>query len=190
LACVPEMIRFKIKGRNEERSGIACHLKKKRGGRSRNIGAVITHAITPICHQKGFVEARILLEWDYIVTSQFSQFCIPLKVTFPLKKRSEGRLFLQATSSMATEIAYLEPLILSRVNQYFGYQAISKITIFQGPVTVGGTARNPHRIIPKKPLPEATQASLETRVQPIEDERLRSALLSLGVSISGEQQKT
>ena len=164
--------------------------EKKRGGRARRVGSVITHAITPICHQKGFVEARILLEWDYIATSQFSQFCIPLKVTFPLKQRSEGRLFLQATSSMAAEITYLEPVILSRVNQYFGYQAISKITIFQGPVKITGVVRKSHQTVPAKSLPEAVQVSLNTHVQPIENERLRSALLNLGMSISSGQEKS
>ena len=166
------------------------HYEKKRGGRARKVGAVLTHAITPACHQKGFVEARILLEWGYIVTSQFSQFCIPLKVTFPPKKRSEGRLFLQATSSMAAEITYFEPLILSRVNQYFGYQAISKISIFQEPVNVAGVIRPPRRFMRQIPLPEATQALLETHVQPIEDDRLRSALLRLGVGISSRQEKS
>jgi hypothetical protein len=158
---------------------------KKRQGRTCKVGAIVTRAITPICHQKGFIQARILLEWDYIVTPQFSQFCTPLKVTFPLKKRSEGRLFLQATSSMATEIAYLEPMILSRVNQYFGYQAISKITIFQGPVKISDIGKKPSKTLPKNPLPEATQVCLETHVQPIEDDRLRTALLNLGTRLSG-----
>ena len=140
-------------------------------------------AITPICQQNGFVQARILLEWEYIVTPQFAQFCTPLKVTFPLKQRSNGRLLLRATSSMATEISYLEPLILSRINQYFGYQAISKISLLQGPIA----KKIPSQKSFTKPLPEAIQTRLENHVQPIEDDRLRAALLSLGMGIS--QQK-
>lgn len=140
-------------------------------------------AITPICQQNGFIQARILLEWEYIVTPQFAQFCTPLKVTFPLKQRNNGRLLLRATSSMATEISYLEPLILSRINQYFGYQAISKISLLQGPIAKKTISRKP---IPK-PLPEAVQSRLENHVQSIKDDRLRAALLSLGMGIS--QQK-
>jgi hypothetical protein len=125
-----------------------------------------------------------LLEWEYIVTPQFAQFCTPLKVTFPLKQRNNGRLLLRATSSMATEISYLEPLILSRINQYFGYQAISKISLLQGPIT---------KRLPKKPvrklLSDAAQSSLETHVQPIEDDRLRAALLSLGMGICEKEAK-
>ena len=154
----------------------------RRQARTCRVGPLVLDAITPICQQNGFVQARILLEWDYIVTPQFSQFCTPLKVTFPLKQRHNGRLLLRATSSMATEISYLEPLILSRINQYFGYQAISKISLQQGPVA----KRAPRKMTTSKPLPEAEQTRLQNNVQPIEDERLRAALLSLGVGISQE----
>jgi hypothetical protein len=157
----------------------------KRQARTCRVGPLIVDAITPICQQNGFVQARILLEWEYIVTSQFAQFCTPLKVTFPLKQRSNGRLLLRATSSMATEISYLEPLILSRINQYFGYQAITKISLLQGPIT----KKNPPQPT-RKPLSEAIQSSLENHVQPIEDDRLRAALLSLGVGISHKKTKT
>lgn len=142
-------------------------------------------AITPICQQNGFIQARILLEWEYIVTSQFAQFCTPLKVTFPFKQRHNGNLLLQATSSMATELSYLEPLILSRINQYFGYQAISKIRLLQGPIT---RKANPQKQAPK-PLPQAVLSHLECNVQSIEDERLRTALLSLGMGIEQEKNK-
>lgn len=155
----------------------------KRQAKICRVGSLVIETITPICQQNGFIQARILLEWDYIVTPQFSQFCIPLKVTFPLKQRHNGRLLVKATSSMAAEIIYLEPLILSRINQYFGYQAISKVSLIQGPV-----AKTPlPQKLPKKPLPEAIQKSLEDHTQLIEDERLRTALLSLGMEIS--QQK-
>jgi len=157
----------------------------KRQARTCRVGPLIVEAITPICQQNGFVQARILLEWEYIVTPQFAQFCIPLKVTFPLKQRNNGRLLLRATSSMATEISYLEPLILSRINQYFGYQAISKISLLQGPIAKKALSRKP----PRNPLPEAIQTTLKNHVQSIEDDRLRAALLSLGMGISQQKVK-
>lgn len=158
----------------------------QRTARTFRIGPLILDTITPICQQNGFIQARILLEWEYIVTPQFAQFCTPLKVNFPMKQRTNGRLFLRTTSSMATEISYLEPQILSRINQYFGYQAISKISLQQGPVT---PKKNPQNTM-QKPLSAACQSSLEDQVLPIEDERLRTALFSLGVGIFQEKTKT
>jgi hypothetical protein len=150
------------------------------------VGPLIIDTITPICQQNGFIQARILLEWEYIVTPQFAQFCVPLKVTFPTQQRHNGRLLLRASSSMAMEISYLEPHILHRINQYFGYQAISKITLHQGPV-IASTSLKKKSI---KPLSEATQSVLKDQVQSVEDDRLRAALLSLGIGISQEMVKS
>jgi hypothetical protein len=152
----------------------------KRQARTCHVGPLIIDAITPICQQNGFIQARILLEWEYIVTPQFAQFCTPLKVTFPSKQRNNGRLLLRTTSSMATELSYLEPHILNRINQYFGYQAISKINLLQGPVTQNASSKKKVQ----KPLSDAVQSALNTQVQPIEDDRLRAALLSLGKGIA------
>lgn len=153
--------------------------KNKRQAKTCRVGSLIADTITPICQQNGFIQARILLEWDYIVTPQFAQFCIPLKLTFPVQQRHNGSLLLKATSSMATEISYLEPLIISRINQYFGYQAISKLRVLQGPIP----QRSLLKKRPQKPLEPGVQASLQIYVQPVEDEDLRAALLSLGIGL-------
>ncbi len=86
---------------------------------------------------------------------------------------------------MATEIVYYEPLILNKINQYFGYQAVSSLKVIQGPVF--------RKTSPKKldqmPLPDIVQSSLEIQVQAVEDDRLRAALLSLGAGISRKKAK-
>lgn len=152
----------------------------KRQARICRVGPLISNTITPICQQNGFVQARILLEWEYIISPQFAHFCTPLKVTFPLKQRNNGRLYVKASSSMATEIVYQEPTILNKINQYFGYQAISSIMVLQGPIT----KKAPLKKLVEKPLSEAVQSSLKSHVQGVEDDRLRAALLSLGMGIS------
>jgi hypothetical protein len=156
---------------------------KWRYGKFSRIGPLIVNAITPICQQNGFMQARILLEWDSIIPSDFSRFCMPVKVSFPPKKRSEGRLVVRATSSMATELAYWEQLILSRINQYFGYQAIDKIVILQGPVSIK-TAPAKRAI---KTLSAETLFTLEDCTKTIPHELLRNALYDLGKSIAGDK---
>lgn len=155
----------------------------KRQAQIRRVGPLITNVITPVCQQNGFIQARILLEWEYIVTPQFAQLCTPLKVTFPFKQRDNGCLILQTTSSMATEISYLEPMILSRINQYFGYQAIKRLSVFQGPISQKKSSSQK----PRKNLDESTLSSLANQVENIDNERLRHALLNLGTSISQEE---
>jgi hypothetical protein len=166
------MLDNKIPKRSSERIAKTCR-----------VGPLIVDTITPICQQNGFIQARILLEWDYIVTPQFAKFCIPIKVSFSSKQRQNGKLLLRATSSMATEISYLEPHILNRINQYFGYQAISRINLQQGPVNYRTSKQKRN----EKTLSEPTQTILRQQVQCIQDDRLRQALLTLGMRISQEQ---
>lgn len=158
----------------------------KRLAKLTHIGSLVAHKITPICQQNGFIQARILLEWEYIVTPQFAQLCTPIKVTFPTKQRHNGRLVLRTTSSMATELAYLEPHIVNRINQYFGYQAIHKISLQQGPI-------NPRSANKKKDqhrASDATYGMIRDEVQNVEDPRLREALISLGMGIAQEKAKS
>lgn len=116
---------------------------------------------------------------------QFSQLCTPVKIKFPWPQRHNGCLILTATSSMATEIVYYEPLILNKINQYFGYQAVSSLKVIQGPISRKISPQKPGQM----PLSDAIQSSLETQVQAVEDDRLRAALLSLGAGISQKRVK-
>jgi hypothetical protein len=145
------------------------------------VGSLVAQAITPICQQNGFIQARIVLEWHHIVSPQFAQICTPVKIQFPWPQRHNGCLHLRTTSSMAVQIPYEEPLIVSKVNQYFGYQAVSSIKILHDWPLV---PKNPPRKPAQAPLSEEMQASLEHEVQLIEDEELRAALLSLGKGIA------
>ncbi|MBY0281645.1 MAG: DUF721 domain-containing protein [Alphaproteobacteria bacterium] len=90
----------------------------------------ITPILEPICKKQGFVNASVILDWSKIVGGDFANLCQAVKVVFPFGKTVEGCLHVQATSSMASVITYQEPLILQKVNQYYGYQAITKLRIF------------------------------------------------------------
>ena len=81
---------------------------------------------------------------------------------------------------MAVQMVYYEPVILDKINQYFGYQAVSSLKFDQGPFSL----KTPPKKAVQKPLPDEVQSFLEAQVQPIEDDRLRAALLSLGMGIS------
>lgn len=155
--------------------------KNQRQGRINRVGALVNQAITPICQQNGFIQARIILEWHHIVSPQFSQFCIPVKIQFPWPQRHQGCLHLRTTSGMAVQIPYDEPIIIHKVNQYFGYQAVSSIKILHDwPLVLKTPAQKPD----PSPLSEETVSFLENQVQGIEDEALRAALLSLGRGIA------
>lgn len=134
----------------------------------------ITSLIEPICKKQGFVNASVILDWSKIVGNDFANLCHAIKVVFPFGKTSEGCLHLQTTSSMASVLTYQEPLILQKVNQYYGYQAITKLNIFHKSTLV------------QKKSPKKKDSTIKLEALPLEDfkeidyDPLKEALANLG----------
>ena len=134
----------------------------------------ITPILEPICKRQGFVNASVILDWSKIVGNDFANLCGAIKVVFPFGKTTEGCLHVQTTSSMASVLTYQEPLILQNVNQYYGYQAITKLRIFHKSTLV--QKKNPKRsendrILEALPLEDFKEISYDP---------LKEALANLG----------
>lgn len=145
----------------------------------RTIRSLVHRLTTPICQKNGFVTAGILLDWSKILGSAFQEFCVAERVSFPPNKRSMGTLYVRTPSHMATEISYLEPTILEKINEYYGYQAISRLIIRQGPLNkaVGSSVKN------SPPLTSLKQAEIEDAIAGVEDKEIKNALRQLGEGI-------
>lgn len=134
----------------------------------------MTSIIEPICKKQGFVNASVILDWSKIVGNDFANLCGAVKVVFLFGKKTEGCLHVQTTSSMASVLTYQEPLILQKVNQYYGYQAINKLRIF-----------HKANLVQKKPI-KINQSNLVPQALPLEDfkeipyDPLKEALANLG----------
>ena len=138
----------------------------------------ISKLTDPIYQRQGFIRSAIILEWKLIVGNQFAQFCQPEKITFPLEKRIGGRLILKTTSSFAPELQFQEPVIIDRINKYFGYRAVDKLIIRHGMTTT-------NNLVKKKDysLSDEMRISLEESVDGISNGDLQQALLNLGAGI-------
>jgi len=78
---------------------------------------------------------------------------------------------------MALEIQHASDVILERVNRFFGWHAVGRLALRQGPLSrrqVPASAR-----VPDKSEVEEVARTLSS----IEDEALRAALARLGASI-------
>ena len=154
----------------------------RRGG-PRALAAMLPKIAKPAFGRRGFVEASVLTDWPVIVGPVLAAETRPMKLTFPRGARVDGTLLIRVTSVFATEIQHLAPLVIERLNRYFGFGAIARLTLSQGPVI--RPARNKRRPLPD-PEP-ATLARLEARVAAIEDAELRAALAGLGHSVAARQ---
>ena len=84
--------------------------------------------------QQGFAEPGILLRWHEIVGDTLARFTLPERLSFPHGERSRGTLHLKVDGQFALEVQHLEPMIVERINTFFGYGAVAKIAILQAPI--------------------------------------------------------
>ncbi len=127
--------------------------------------------------KRGFAEASLVAQWSSVVGTVMGQFTAPLKIAFPPGERSNGVLHIRvASGAMATQLQHLEPLILQRINAHFGYGAVARLHMVQGPLP----PRQSHKAPPPPKLTPEQEQTLQSNLEAVEDPELRDALARLG----------
>ena len=135
--------------------------------------------------RRGFADAGLISDWQRIVGGELAQSCAPLRLTFQRpRERRKGTLLLRVEPGFALELQHLAPLLVERINTYFGYQAVARLKFQQGPLANRKAA---------KPLREAPALTAEDPVNRqlagIEDDELRVSLRRLAESYRARQQR-
>ena len=137
------------------------------------IGALTERIAKPALGKRGFAGGEILARWSAIVGDDLATFAVPLEVKFPRGKNAGATLVLRISSGAAATMLHLKtPLILERVNAFFGYKAIDKVQAAQGP------------------LPRAKKIPKPTRAQAPKPANLSEALDRLGDAVQRRTTQT
>jgi hypothetical protein len=128
----------------------------------------------------GFVQGAVVSRWAEIVGERYAKVSTPESIRFPAGKKAGGTLTLAVEGAHAPLIQHLGPLIIERVNRFFGYEAISKIAFRQG-----RAPRAEQKLIrpPAAPLPK----ELGEGLRQIADPELRACLESLAAKLTGSR---
>jgi hypothetical protein len=144
----------------------------------RAVGVAVSKLTVPIVTRRGGgVLVRLKAEWAAIVGPDWSE------VSWPATLGRDGVLKLRAALGAALELQHRAPLIIERINLFFGRAVVSRLALVQGPLPLASGARRP--VIP--PLSEGEAKALDQRLSEIADPDLRAALAQLGRAVSGGQ---
>lgn len=155
----------------------------ERRGVMQAIGASLPRIAKPVLGKQGLGEAQLLQEWPAIIGEELARYCWPIKLSFQRGERRDGTLRLRVASALALEIQHREPVLIERINGYFGYRAVARLALVQGPPPLKERAAPPQ---PRQLAPAELRA-LERRVEGVADPALRAALERLGSAIIGKQ---
>lgn len=131
----------------------------------------------------GFSIVEIVTHWDEIVGPDLAPRTLPLKMQWPNRQGTEpATLIVRVEGAYAIELQYAAPVVVERINAYFGWRCVGRLALRQGPV--------PRRSGPPPRVPEPAPSELEAArrlVPPGEDEALTSALMRLGALVRRER---
>jgi hypothetical protein len=147
----------------------------------KSLGSAASKVAAPVLGRRGFGEAQMVLEWASIVGEGLASDTQPVKLSFGRGERVDGTLHLRATSGAAPTVKHLEPVLIERINGFFGYRAVARLAIRQGPMPCPPPAKPPE----SRALTPAEERTLETRLAAIDDPGLREALAGLGRAMLG-----
>ncbi len=144
----------------------------------RAVGVAVSKLTVPIVARRGGgILVRLKAEWPAIVGPDWAE------VSWPATLGRDGVLKLRTGPGAALELQHRAPLIIERINLFFGRAVVTRLALVQGPLPLASGVTRP--VIP--PLSEGEAKALDQRLSDIADLDLRAALAQLGRAVSGGQ---
>ena len=150
---------------------------RPRRGYARSAGELLGDIGGPACKKFGFVQASVVSRWKEIVGERYGQVSLPESIRFPMGKKSGGTLTLLVEGAHAPLIQHLGPMIIERVNRFFGYAAVDKVVFRQGRLPAS-------RPKPSKPKQTPPPNELGEGLRAVADPELRACLEALAGHIA------
>ena len=122
----------------------------------------------------GFVQSAVVSRWREIVGARYAAVSSPESIRFPHGKKSQGVLTLVVEGAHAPMMQHVAPTIIERVNRFFGYPAVERLSFRQG-IVQAEKARSRAAPPSLRPIP----AELGDSLREVADPELRACLESL-----------
>lgn len=151
--------------------------ERPRGGRARSVADMLPDVGRAAFRKFGFVQSSVVSRWPEIVGPRYAGVSTPESIKFPHGQRADGLLTLLVDGAHAPMMQHVAPAIVERVNRFFGYNAVARVAIRQGPAAKPAERRAPPSL---QPVPVELGDSLRA----IGDPELRACLASLAGALA------
>ncbi|MCR9215108.1 MAG: DciA family protein [Proteobacteria bacterium] len=145
----------------------------------RAIGSLVGKSARAALVRRGFAQADILSNWLSIVGPNLADNSSPEKLNYSRKSNNEATLRVRVAPGWAPEFQHFEPLIIDRINSFFGYRAVAKLQLIQAPVS----RSKPERVKQTTPLTEEQGQWIKEVTENIGDEDLKRRLTAIAESL-------
>lgn len=143
--------------------------------------------------KRGAALAALLAEWPAIMGPALASATSPIRLIRDRVVQGAAQagedeaaiLELRVDSAAAVELQHMEPRVLERINAHFGYRAVRRLKIRQGP-PLAAKSGQASAVPPIRPPGLAEERALFRQLEGVGDESLRDALAGLGRAVTGK----
>lgn len=153
------------------------------------LAELLDSCLGPTLAKQGFSGADIVVSWPEIVGERLAAYSQPIKVEWPRRAHPDApaepsTLAIRVEGAFAIELQHLAPLIVERVNGFYGWRCVGRIVLKQGPVRPRAAAE------PPRPEPgPADRAEAAAIARGVEAADLRAALERLGAAVIASRRR-
>jgi hypothetical protein len=155
-------------------------MNKPPRGNARPLAAFVSQSFADAFKRRGFAATEIVTRWEDVVGADIAAHCEPMKIDWPRQRERDpaasATLVLRVEGPAAIEIQHQAAIIIARINQFFGWPAIGRVTLRQAPLR--RRTRTPRPALSA----EAVQAEAK-RLAGVVDDDLRQSLARLGAAV-------
>ncbi|NJC35144.1 hypothetical protein GGR88_002658 [Sphingomonas jejuensis] len=127
----------------------------------------------------GFIQSSVVSRWAEIVGARYAAVSAPESIRFPAGKRADGVLRLTVEGAHGPMMQHVAPTIVERVNRFFGYTAVSRVSI-----RTGSPLRRPAVARPTAPDQAQVPVEMGDSLRAVSDPELRAVLESLAAGVA------
>ena len=158
--------------RGERPSEVRAGGERRSGFRA--VGLAVSKLARPIVGKRGGgILVRLKADWPAIVGADWAA------VAWPIALGRDGALKLRTAPTAALELQHRAPLLIERVNLFFGRPAVARLVLAQGPLPYFASPAAP----PVPALAAREAQALDRRLADVADPELRAALGRLGRAV-------
>jgi hypothetical protein len=155
-------------------------MNKPRKSQLRALADAMRATLNDAFAKQGFASTELVTRWADIVGEDIAAHSEPEKIQWPRPFGEDmpqpGTLVLRVEGPASIEIQHMSRVLLERVNQFFGWQAVGALRLRQAPLS-----RRKKPALPK--IDGKAQAAVAATLTDIADEDLRAALARLGAAV-------
>ncbi|PHQ68583.1 MAG: hypothetical protein COB93_10340 [Sneathiella sp.] len=158
-------------------------MRKTAGPRA--IASLIGKSSRAALVKRGFAQSDILSNWPTIVGPNLASHSSPEKLNFSRHDNKDASLRVRVAPGWAPEFQHFEPLIIERINSFFGYRAVARLQLIQAPIMRAPVKQR----VPLAPLTEDQERWIAAATEAVTDIELKKRLNAVATSMLGSRNR-